>query len=53
MACTCDYSYICAECQDRIDRELADEARAKVTEWLIAAVKALAEKADVELPPLP
>jgi hypothetical protein len=53
MACTCDYSYICPECQDRIETErrlLVEEETAK---WIVDALVLLARHVGFELPDPP
>jgi len=51
MACTYDYSYICSECQERIDRENADDYANERLDRLEALVDAIATKLGIEVPP--
>ena len=49
MACECDYSYICRECQTKIDIENRLDFERERMEWVVEAIKKLAEKLGVEL----
>lgn len=49
MSCKCDYSYICPECQVKIDvanqERYLDELRA----WIVESLQTLAKAAEVQL----
>lgn len=53
MACECNYSYTCSECQNRIDVENQKQYNEEVKEWIIECLKLLGEKLKVEFPKPP
>lgn len=53
MACKCDYSYTCEECQLRIDAANQAEYIDELREWAIVAIAALAKKMGLEIPEPP
>lgn len=53
MACTCDYSYTCPECQQRIDAENHKAYMREWHAWVATSLKALALQLHVALDPVP
>lgn len=53
MACSCDYSYTCNECQARIDIENQKQYNEEVKEWIVECLQVLGEKFNVKLPKPP
>lgn len=53
MACSCDYSYTCDECQTKFDIENQKQYNEEVKDWLVECLKVLGEKLNVKLPKPP
>ena len=53
MACECDYSYTCSECQMRMDAQNQADYLNELREWTIEAIAALAKKLDLDIPEPP
>lgn len=53
MSCTCDYSYVCGECQLKIDVENQERYLEELTTWVIAAIQAIAAASNVQIPAPP
>ena len=53
MACRCDYSYTCSECQEKIDVENQLEYQKEQLDWILNSIKEIATKVGAELPPEP
>jgi hypothetical protein len=51
--CTCDYSYTCPTCQDRIEAERLIRLNEAKIEWVFNAIKEIAKKLDIVLPEFP
>lgn len=51
--CECDYSYICHQCQLRIDAENQAQYLEELRDWTTASIKLIAEKLNVEIPEPP
>lgn len=53
MACDCEYSYTCGECQARYDAQNALDYANELRNWTVECLKLIAEKLDVKLPEEP
>ena len=53
MSCTCDYSYTCPPCQQRIELENRIDYQNEVSEWVKDAIIEIAKKLDIVLPDPP
>lgn len=53
MACSCDYSYTCPECQAKMDAENALDYARELQEYVSECLKLIADKLGIELPPPP
>jgi hypothetical protein len=53
MACECDYSYICHECQLRIDIRNQEEYNDELKQWTVEAIRLIAQKLNIEIPDPP
>ena len=53
MACTCDYSFICNECAERMEVQNKLDYDNERIEWVIAAIEALAAKLELPIEPRP
>lgn len=49
--CTCDYSYTCPPCQERIDRANADDYASERLDRLEKLIEAIAKQLGIEAPP--
>lgn len=49
MACTCDWSYTCQECQTRIDAANAVDYANELRDWLVESMQLVAEKLGVQI----
>ena len=49
MSCECDYSFICQECQTKIDIENQEIYQSELRSWMIDTIKKIAAKVGVEV----
>ena len=53
MTCKCDYSYICPECQRKIEVQNQLEYQRELSDWIVDSIEEIAKKLDVSLPDRP
>lgn len=53
MSCTCDQTYICAECQLKIDVANQQRYFDELSKWIIESLQTLARFQEVDLPEPP
>ena len=53
MACTCDYSYTCPECQARIKTERQAIYARELQRWLVDVAKTISDRLGIEIPEPP
>jgi len=53
MTCKCDYSYICPECQQKINTQNQLDYQRELMNWITDSIEEIASKLEVQLPAKP